>query len=236
MFEFIEIENIEIKEYESEISVYDLEVEEEHSYIANDFVVHNCGCLSSSNTSIHTPMATLVNDIAEVKKKLKGKFNKLPYIIADGGIRNYRDIIKALALQANYVMVGSVFSKMLESAAPKTSSVIGNVTVDMINSDDIKCVNGQWMLGDEGLGEIKATFYGMASREGQIALNGAKTKTSEGLKKILNVEYTMSGWVQNMTDYLRSAMSYVGSKTLGEFREQAVLVVNSENAINAVNK
>ena len=129
-----------------------------------------------------------------------------------------------------------MFSKMLESAAPKTSSVIGNVTVDMINSDDIKCVNGQWMLGDEGLGEIKATFYGMASREGQIALNGAKTKTSEGLKKILNVEYTMSGWVQNMTDYLRSAMSYVGSKTLGEFREQAVLVVNSENAINAVNK
>lgn len=236
IFEFIEIENIEIKEYESEISVYDLEVDEEHSYIANDFVVHNCGCLSSSNTSIHAPMATLIKQTANVKFNLGDKYPNKPYIIADGGIRNYRDIIKSLALGADYVMCGSIFSKMLESAAPKTSNVIGNITDDMINSDDIKCVNGQWMLGDEGLGEIKATFYGMASREGQIALNGVKTKTSEGLKKILNVEYKMGGWVQNMTDYLRSAMSYVGSKTLGEFREEAVLVVNSENAINAVNK
>ena len=206
------------------------------------------GCLSSSNTSIHTPMASLINEIAEVKESLKSeevrinayeskkKYQKLPYIIADGGIRNYRDIIKALALGADYVMIGSVFSKMLESAAHKECDMADEITKEMIDSNNIKCIDGDWFIGDEPLGYIYATFYGMASREGQIALNGAKTKTSEGLKKILKVEYTMSGWVNNMTDYLRSAMSYVGSKTLNEFREQAVLVVNSENAINVVNK
>lgn len=168
-----------------------------------------CGCLSTSNTGIHMPMATLINDIAKLRKEIEDDYRTLPYIIADGGIRNYSDIIKAIALGADYVMVGSVFAKMEESAAPKDKNENG---------------------------ELVATFYGMASRQGQIALNGAKTKTSEGIMKQLKVEYTMEGWTKNFIDYLRSAMSYVGAKTLDEFRNNSVLIVNSINAINAVNK
>ncbi len=67
-------------------------------------------------------------------------------------------------------------------------------------------------------------------------MNGEKTKTSEGVKKLLKVEYTMEGWANNFTDYLRSAMSYLGVNTLEELREKAILVVNSQNAVNAVNK
>ena len=176
------------------------------------------GCLSTSNTGVHKPMASLVNDVYLIKKELeeeikadpshKLRYEKLPYIIADGGIRGYRDIIKAIALGADYVMIGSVFAKMAESAAPKQE-------ID---------------------GESYATFYGMASREGQIAMNGAKTKTSEGVKKLLKVEYTMEGWTKNFTDYLRSAMSYLGTDTLDVVREKTILVVNSQNAVNAVNK
>ena len=168
------------------------------------------GCLSTSNTGVHKPMASLVNDTYLLKKKLEDekRYEKLPYIIADGGIRGYRDIIKAIALGADYVMLGSVFAKMAESAAPK----------------------------EEKDGEVYATFYGMASREGQIAMNGEKTKTSEGVKKLLKVEYTMEGWTKNFTDYLRSAMSYLGAKTLDDVREKTILLVNSQNAVNAVNK
>ena len=71
-----------------------------------------CGCLSSSNTGVHVPPATLINDIAEEKLKILGEyygagsvgteFKSVPEIIADGGIRNYRDVIKALALGADY--------------------------------------------------------------------------------------------------------------------------------------
>lgn len=167
-----------------------------------------CGCLSTSNTGIHMPMASLINDIAKLKKEISDDYRNLPYIVADGGIRNYSDVIKALVLGSDYVMVGSVFAKMLESAAPKDTN-------------------------DNG--ELVATFYGMASRQGQIALNGAKTKTSEGLMKQLKVEYTMEGWTKNFIDYLRSAMSYVGVKDLHGFRN-GKLIVNSENAIKAVNK
>ena len=167
-----------------------------------------CGCLSTSNTGIHMPMATLISDIAKLKEEIKDDYRNLPYIVADGGIRNYSDAIKALALGADYVMVGSVFAKMLESAAPKE-------------------------VNEEG---TFATFYGMASREGQIALSAAKTKTSEGLKKTLRVEYTMEGWTKNFIDYLRSAMSYVGAETLDAFRVLATVIINSPNAVNAVNK
>ena len=86
------------------------------------------------------------------------------------------------------------------------------------------------------LGNIDATFYGMASREGQIAMNGSKTKTSEGIKKILMVAYTMHEWCENFSDFLRSAMSYVGAYNLYEFRKKAILAINSPNAIAAVNK
>ena len=76
----------------------------------------------------------------------------------------------------------------------------------------------------------------MASREGQIALNGAKTKTSEGIKKTLPVLYTMHGWSINFMDDLRSAMSYVGVKDLNGFRDYANVIINSQNAVSAVNK
>ena len=132
--------------------VYDLSVVDDNSYCVNGIVVHNCGCITSSNTSIHYPMASLINDVFQVKQSLQliadstGK--KLPYIIADGGIRNYSDVIKALALGSDYVMIGSLFASLYESCA-KT------VKIDGIKYKE---------------------FYGMASKQGQIAINGKKTK------------------------------------------------------------
>ena len=173
------------------------------------------GCLSTSNTGVHWPMASLIDEIKKHKKDVEhwhkystSIYKSVPKIIADGGIRGFADAIKALALGADYVMIGSVFAKMLESAAPK----------------------------EEIDGEMFATFYGMASREGQIAMNGKKTKTSEGIKKLIKVEYTMSGWVENFTDYLRSSMSYTGNFTLDDFKNKTNLIVNSKNAVDVVNK
>ena len=203
-----------------------------------------CGCLSSSNTGIHMPMATLIDETVEIKKSLEDEYKKLPKIIADGGIRNYRDIIKALALGADYVMIGSVFAKMLESAAPKSAYsdewLKLPIEIELEDLTDFTFDNVGWRAKYNGkeifLGDIRATFYGMASREGQIALNGAKTKTSEGIKKTLLVSYTMHGWSINFMDYLRSAMSYLGVKDLNGFREYANVIINSQNAVSAVNK
>ena len=77
----------------------------------------------------------------------------------------------------------------------------------------------------------------MASRQGQIALNGAKVKTSEGIMKQLKVEYTMEGWIKNFIDYLRSAMSYTNCHNIKEFNPDNVDgIIISQEAQKSINK
>ena len=261
-YEFIEI--TECEEFFEECSVYDLTVENDHSYTVNGFVVHNCGCITCSNTAIGYPIASLINEIYEIKQEYIEKGidkNSLPKIIADGGIRNFSDIIKALALGADYVMVGSVFARMLESSAIKIMSrgITNNgkkiqLRFPIERYENIRYENELWKgdytdefvdkMKDMGrtvekenhtIGDLDAKFYGMASKSGQIAMKGKKVHTSEGIEKILPVTYTMGTWVENFTDYIRSAMSYTNSKTLSELREADVVLV-SNNTYLSVNK
>jgi len=223
---------------------------EEYAKVGADYIRLGIGagrgCLTTSNLGVHMPMASLVDETVSVKHTLEENgYDKLPKIIADGGIRNYSDIIKALALGADYVMVGGLFSRMLESAAPKlcdSHDWHSNVPLHVTLSDleNIHKNGSSWIGFYRGnkinLGELKINFYGMASKDGQIAMSGKKSKTSEGRSEIMYVAYTMKGWVENMTDYLRSAMSYVGAHTLDEFKENTKLIINSENSVEVVNK
>ena len=82
------------------------------------------GCITTSNVSIHYPQATLIDECFKIKNKISSSRDYCPKIIADGGIRNYDHVIKALALGADYVMIGSVFAQCIESAGVKTSKKI----------------------------------------------------------------------------------------------------------------
>ena len=81
-------------------------------YEAAGFDYVRCGigggnsCLTSTQTAIHTPMASLLSEINEVKGN-----NSHTKVVADGGISGYSDIIKCLALGADYVMMGRIFTK-----------------------------------------------------------------------------------------------------------------------------
>jgi len=222
------------------------------------------GCITCSNTAIGYPIASLISEIAEIKNDYIWRGidkKKLTKIVADGGIRNYSDIIKTLVLGADYVMIGSVFARMLESAALKIMERGDKkklrLRFPLERYKDVYFKNGSWYgkytdefieemrgLGrtvtedtydEKPLGEISAKFYGMASKAGQIAMKGKKVHTSEGIEKLLPVTYTMATWVENFTDYIRSAMSYANSRTLDELREAEVVVV-SQNTYNSVNK
>ena len=224
-----------------------------------------CVCITCSNTSIGYPIASLISEIYDIKQELISRGangGKLTKIVADGGIRNYSDVIKALALGADYVMIGSVFSRMLESSAVKIMdrgiAPLGkkiHLRFPIERYKNIRYENDCWKAdytdefisemkerGREKLetenitiGELKAKFYGMASKAGQIAMKGKKVHTSEGIEKMLPVTYTMSTWVENFTDYIRSAMSYTNSKTLNDLR-QAQVVLISNNTYNSINK
>lgn len=69
------------------------------------------GCLTSTQTSTHYPMASLLNELSKIQGIVKVSGGYETKIVADGGISGYSDAIKCLALGADYVMMGKVFTK-----------------------------------------------------------------------------------------------------------------------------
>lgn len=230
------------------------------------------GCLTTSNTGIHYPIASLLDEI----NKLKGRSINPPKVIADGGIRNYSDIIKALALGADYVMIGGLFSQFLESSGEIICTDSNKIVhqrdsiYKFLFDSNIKCsdiIDRDSSDGEENIGikkydfaievdleickehikrnlinhfEIEKLFYGMSTKRAQmmIGVSGVlgKLKTSEGIEKKVVVKYTMNQWVENMIDYLKSAMSYCGCIDLQSFIGKQTLIPNSPGEIGAVNK
>ena len=210
------------------------------------------GCLTTSNTGVHYPIASLIDECNSAR------ISDYPKIVADGGIRNFSDVIKALALGADYVMIGGLFSSFIESAAEfedielnrrikdyKTLSFYHSLKHQMRstniydNSDESELVKREFLENYKyrNIGVYKL-FYGMSTKKAQreISGNSSNLKTSEGCEKRVEVKYTMRQWVDNFISYLKSAMSYTDSKTLSQFRKKATLVINSPSEINSVNK
>lgn len=190
------------------------------------------GCITSSNTSIHYPMASLIDEIRDVREHwevVNWESNYIPpKIIADGGIRNYSDVIKALALGADYVMIGGLFASCVESAADKYFKNNDGSLTECSQEEAIeKFNNGE---------EVFSEFYGMASAMGQMSMFGEKKRTSEGITKLLPVKFSIEKWSENMDDYLKSAMSYVGVKKIEFLCDSTRKIIMSNNAKLAINE
>jgi len=183
------------------------------------------GCLTTKQSGVGYPMASLINGIYEVKKKfIKDNPNiKPPAIVADGGMKDYSDIIKALALGADYVMIGSIFNKALESCAQNYLYGI------KINKKLAK------YFFDRGY-PVKKYFRGMSTKQAQKAMGKSTFKTSEGVVRYRKVEYHLSGWVANFEHYLRNAMSYSSAKKLDDFIGNAEICQITKNAYDRFNK
>lgn len=200
------------------------------------------GCLTSSRTGVHYGIASLIDECNKIKFKYEGRC--CPKIIADGGVRDFSDAIKALALGADYVMIGSVFARFLESAGEKILEnldfVLPSQDINDYTDFDYDDVLDQWVAtykdGTKYTMDIDVTFFGMASGNGQRCISGEKTKVSEGTTKRLKVNFTMSKWINIMVGCLKSAMSYCNSFTLEDFVGKQELVILSQNEINSLNK
>ncbi len=69
------------------------------------------GCLTTQQTGVGYPMASLIRECYYQSLSLDNP----SLIVADGGMKGYSDMIKAIALGADYVMVGSLLNKCIES-------------------------------------------------------------------------------------------------------------------------
>lgn len=181
-------------------------------------------CTTSANVAIGYPLGSLISEISCLKKER----NLSAKIVADGGMKNYSDIIKALALGADFCMIGSLFNKALESASPNYEvTTTGNY--QLLNEG----INPNELFG-------KQTIYkkcrGMSTKEVQKEWGKETLTTSEGIVRYNRVEYTLEQWVNNFRDYLASAMSYTNSTSLKSFVGDVKYVQITNNAFNRFNK
>ncbi len=183
------------------------------------------GCLTTKQSGIGYPMASLIKETFEMKQKFISEYPELktPYIIADGGMKNYSDIIKALALGADFVMVGSIFNKAIESCA-------NNYFLKM----KIPFSLAKFLFRKKF--PIYKYFRGMSTKQAQKAMGKSKFKTSEGVVRFRRVEYTLSGWVENFEHYLRNAMSYSDAKFLSDFIGKCYYHQITKSAYDRFNK
>ena len=124
-------------------------------------------------------------------------------IISDGGCKTTGDVAKALALGSDAVMIGSLFSGTKET--PGT-------------------INKSGMWPNE---QLYKKYQGSASVDSKLS-RGEESKNVEGNSKITPYKGKVSRIVNDINDGVRSAMSYVGARTLEEFREKVTFVSVSQ--------
>ena len=204
------------------------ETYKEYCEIGVDFIRVGIGtgssCTTSANVSINYPIASLIDEC----HKISLSYDNPTKIIADGGFRNFSDIIKALAVGADYVMLGGVFNKCLESC----SSSYTKLEDDTFVEKGYLTAKTIFENGDN----VYKYYRGMSTKEVQKSWNKKVLKTGEGITKYNLVEYTLEGWLENFSDYLKSAMSYTGCKTLEEFIGGPEVIQISQQAFNRFNK
>lgn len=160
-------------------------------------------CTTSANTAIHYPMASLIMECKKIKdESYQWPEYKFPDIVADGGFKNFDQIIKALALGADWVMAGQIFAKS-DAACGKLHR--------RINWKEIFQFNFKKSF------KYYREYYGMSTKKAQKEFGGEGSKTAEGIVKFVEVEYTLHGWIDNFMSFLKSAMSYTNCRTLDEF-------------------
>lgn len=183
------------------------------------------GCLTSYQTGIGYSMGSLIKQCYEIRpKKSKTK------IIADGGFKKYSDIIKGLALGADYIMLGSILNKALESAGPTYKREILDTWVEI----DQYSIEAKQMFNSDI--PLVKSFRGMSTKEVQKDWGKKVLTTSEGVVKKQNVEYTLNGWTTNFKDYLRSAMSYTNSNNLEKFKGDVKCNFITQNSLKRFDK
>ena len=124
-------------------------------------------------------------------------------------------------------MIGGILNKSLESAS-KCYTYNSNQYLETTQEESDR-------LFHNGV-KIFKLFRGMSTKSVQSELGNKILKTSEGITKYNEVEYTLSGWVENFEHYLSSSMSYTGKRNLRDFIGRVDYNMITTNAFKRYNK
>ncbi len=117
-------------------------------------------------------------------------------IIADGGIKNSGDIVKALAAGADFAMVGSLLAGTIETPG------------EVHHRTD---------------GTRYKTYRGMASKDAQQTWRN-RTGSIEGVSTVVPFKGSVGDVLNELKVGIRSGLSYSGARSISELQAKAVFV------------
>jgi len=152
-------------------------------------------CTTRIQTGHGMPTFQAVLDCTQAKQEHLENGNDwpVPYIVADGGIKNSGDIVKSLAAGADFVMLGSMLSGTRETP-------------------------GKVIIQD---GKKIKRYNGMASKAAQKNWKGSYNSI-EGVASYVQYKGTTSKVINEIMSNVRSGMSYSGANSLQELKELSV--------------
>ncbi len=155
-------------------------------------------CTTRIQTGFGVPQVTALSEAVRAKKKFKNRF-----LIADGGMKNSGDIVKALALGVDAVSLGSILAG--------TDETPGEVVEK----------NGQFFKEYNGSTSVKEK---MRQTE---KFNGHATHFKlhvEGVESLVKYKGSVSDVLDSLCAGIKSGLSYAGAKNIPELWKKAKFV------------
>jgi GMP reductase len=210
-FQLVEIETLEKESYSG--PVYDLTVEDDHSYNIEGVIVHNSGavCTTRLQTGVGYPQLSAIIECADAAHGLDA------HIIADGGCTCPGDVAKAFAAGADFVMLGSMLAGHNEGG--------GEIITELHATS--KIILDDWGNPASQYDEKKfVEFYGMSSATAMNKHHGgvAEYRSSEGRTVRVPYRGAVSNTVLNILGGLRSTLTYVGAQNLKQLSKCTTFV------------
>jgi IMP dehydrogenase len=159
-------------------------------------------CITRMMTGFGVPQFSAIRECSYAKNDLFNGKNIKVQLIADGGIKHPRDAVLALAAGADAVMMGSIFARTYESAAPK----------------------------QEVGGKTFGRYRGQASSEFMNEYFGdTKKRQAEGVAFDVEITKSAKDVFEEYEGGLRSALTYCGTDNLNDFRRNAEIFESTSN-------
>jgi IMP dehydrogenase len=162
-------------------------------------------CITQEQKGTGRGLATAIIDVCAARDRYKEETGDYIPIVADGGIVTGRDIVIALALGADYVMMGRYFARMEESPTKKVT----------INN---RVMKPYWGEGAARAREWKALRY---HQSGFV----------EGVEGFVEYAGTLRENINETLAKIRASISSSGAGSIRELHEKAELEVVSSFSI-----
>ncbi len=175
-------------------------------------------CTTRIISGMGVPQVTALMETVRASRE----FGNIP-VIADGGIKYSGDMVKALAVGASTVMMGSFFASALES--PGKVHTLTRAQVPHRFQSILTKQNTYKFKEYRGMGSIAAMKKG-AKIKSEDEFHGKsyykdRVLVAEGVEGLVPIKGTVSDLIEQSIGGIKSGMYYVGARSVEDLWEKA---------------